>query len=115
MKKKLKLRFLVIILIGLFLCACGDKDIIDVSIPDASTEWTSLQGAHPVKWENAKAMEHVFLYKGEEKLFELPIYISDDGDVIVRHPKVEPGSGYRIKIEDEKANFGYSEAFKIIK
>jgi hypothetical protein len=111
--KKISLLFGSIIILVWIISACGDKNKIAISEPNASTVWTSSQGVHPIKWKNSKASEHIYICKGKEKLFEVSYYVGDDGEVVIKHPNVERGADYSIKIEDEKSNYGFSELFKI--
>lgn len=92
---------------------CGDQATITVSDPDASTVWADLDGVYPVRWEGSEAEEHIYLYKGEELVKELAIYLSEDGYPFVLHPAVGGGPDYRIKVQDENGNFGFSESFSI--
>lgn len=92
---------------------CGGGATITVTEPSSSTVWLASEGIHTIKWTGAQAQERVFLYKGEEEVSELDLYLGDDGEVVVRHPEVEDGSDYRIRVEDHESNAGFSGFFSI--
>ncbi|MDO9577065.1 MAG: hypothetical protein Q7J16_04200 [Candidatus Cloacimonadales bacterium] len=93
-----------------------NKEIINVTNPDAETVWVEYQANTSCNWNNAKgATVYIEIYKGEAYLGIYQEETDNDGSCIRTAALGNWGTGYdyRLKVIDEKDNFGWSEYFAI--
>ena len=94
----------------------GNKEIITVTNPDASTVWVEFQTNTSCDWNNAKGETvYIEIYKGVAYFGIYQEETANDGSSIRTAALGNWGTGtdYRLKVIDEKDNFGWSEFFSI--
>ena len=95
------------------------SDLIDVSEPDNTTTWMHFSSGHPVQWDNVplgSTTVSIALYKGGTFVDTLVNLTDNDGEWM--YEELVPmdwiiGSDYRIYIEDDLGDYGWSEYFTI--
>lgn len=94
----------------------GNKEIIDVTVPNSTTIWLQQQTDTSCQWSNAKGESvHIEIYKGEAYLGVYAAETENDGSYTRTTALGNWGIGtdYRLKVIDDKDNFGWSDYFTI--
>ena len=99
------------------------QDVITITDPNVTTIWTHFETDKPIRWEypmrsDSKSGDRVdvSLYDGENLVETLFTDIDNDGACTYAGPvpmEWAPGNNYRIYIEDNLANYGWSITFNI--
>jgi len=98
-------------------------EIVEITEPNASTVWTHFDTDLPVEWQYPSLLEtlvgdsvSIILYDDETLIDVLTASTLNDGSW--RFEEIvpvdwEPGTEYRLYIEDDLTNYGWSEYFEV--
>jgi len=99
------------------------QSVITITDPTTGTVWTHFETDLPVAWEYPAMLEvlqgdtvSITLYDGDELVAVLAESTPNDGSWLYEEAvpmSWHPGGEYRITIEDELGNFGWSEYFEV--
>ena len=95
-------------------------EVIEITEPGASTVWTHFDTDLPVEWQYPTILSgdsvSIFLYDDETLVDVLTASTPNDGSWLYEElvpMNWTPGTEYRLYIEDDLANYGWSEYFEV--
>jgi len=110
---------LLIAIIFSFGCEPAPEEIIEISYPNSTTEWTYLETNTYITYSGGMMFDRLFeIYRDGAYM---GIYLDWDSYVIDDPVRAEPldsdwipASGYQIKVIDKDDNWGWSDPFSIV-